>query len=192
LLTTVRFVCILIHIFDVFHTQRFDDDREEANRHLHQQLKEHQAALQKQDASHQEELNRTKMEHQQAQLQLNSEKDRFRALEVEKLVAEKRQESQTAKLVALERRLKESTNLMTTTAAICSTQQHTTENTSTNNCNRKEDVGVHDFQSSNEKHSPTEVGAFVIPRLDGKEYPRMLSMKKQCSTTMKKKVLPTF
>jgi len=90
---------------------------EEANRHLHNQLQKSQAALRKQEVSYEEELNRTKSLHRETQLQLNIEEERFQNVKLEKLAIEKLQESQAAKIFALERRLKESTNLMAATAS---------------------------------------------------------------------------
>lgn len=163
-----------LHYFILF-------DREEANRHLHEQLQKHHAALRKKEASHQDELNRTKNDHQETQLELNNKKEMFRTLKLEKLAAEKRQESQAAKIFALERRLKESINLMTTTMAIPSTPRHPKVIDSTIGSAAKEGGGTNDFQSSNRKHPPKLVGDFVIPRLDGKKNPRIPSTTKKCA-----------
>ena len=147
-----------------------NDDREEANRHLHQQLQKHQATLRSQEASHQDELNRINKDHQETQLQLSSQKDIFRALKLEKLAAEKRQESQAAKIFALERRLKESTNLMTTTMSLPSDPQHQNVVHPAKDSSMKEGSMSSDLDSCNQKHSSKLMDdTFTIPRLDGKE-----------------------
>ena len=166
-----------LHISLCFKIYNNDDYREEANRYLHQQLQKHQTTLRRQEASHQDELSRTKKDHQDTQIQLNNQKNKFRTLKMEKLATEKRQESQTAKICALERRLKESTNLMTTTVGI--------PFDSTNSSVEKEDGDTHDLEYSNRKHSSRLDSAFVIPRLDGKENQRMSSTTKKCSICSK-------
>ena len=160
-------------------------DREEANRHLHQQLQKHHAALRKQEASHQAELNRTKNDHQETQLELNNKKESFRTLKLEKLAAEKRQESQAVKIFALERRLKESINLMTTTIDIPSTPRHPKVMDATTGNAATGDGGTNDIQSINRKHPSKLAGDFVIPRLDGKENPRTPSTTKKCAICSK-------
>lgn len=156
-----------------------NDDREEANRHLHQQLQKHQATLRSQEASHQDELNRINKDHQETQLQLSNQKDIFRALKLEKLAAEKRQESQAAKIFALERRLKESTNLMTTTMSLPSNPQHENVGHPPKDSSMKEGSRNSDLDSNNQRRSSKLMDdAFAIPRLHGKEDGEIKAAKK--------------
>lgn len=146
------------------------NDSEEANQHLHQQLQKHQATLRKQEASHQDELNFAKKEHQEMQLQLDNEKEKYRTLKLEKLAADKRQEAQAAKIFALERRLKDSTNLMTTSVAVSSKSGVSNANCSTESYDTKGDYNRDFLENATEQHHPSKtIGAFAVPRLDGIE-----------------------
>ena len=141
--------------------------------------------LRKQEASHQEELTRTQKDHQSTQLQLNSQKDLFQNLKLEKLAADKRQESQAAKICALERRLQESTNLMATTVTFPSTPKNPNTIGTTNSSADKSGGSTGDFEGSNHQHSSDTGGAFAIPRLGGKENPGIISTTKKCSICLK-------
>uniref|UniRef100_A0A7S4AA35 Uncharacterized protein n=1 Tax=Pseudo-nitzschia australis TaxID=44445 RepID=A0A7S4AA35_9STRA len=136
--------------------------------------------LRKHKASHQEELTRTQKDHQEVKILLNKQKELFQNLKLEKLAADKRQESQAAKIFALERRLKESTNLMETSVAFPSTPQHhnTDAGTSTGSVNNTKD--------SNHQHSFDGGNAYTIPRLGGsKEKSGIVSTAKKCAICFK-------
>lgn len=178
--------CVLHSAFDVI----FDililiknNNRNEANQHLHQQLQKNQASSQKQEASLDEALNRAKKEHQETKLQLRNHREEFRHLKLQKLAADKRQESQAAKIFALERRLKEVTNLMTTTVSVPSTPQHPYGKNSGNDSFAK-GGGTQDFDSTNRKHTSKAIDEFAIPRL-GEENPRITYKSKHCSICLK-------
>lgn len=140
-------------------TPLIDNTREEANQHLHEQLQEHQSTLRKQNESHQEELARIQKDHRATQSELNQQKEIFQKLKLEKLAVDKRQESQAAKIFALERRLKESTDLMETYP---SRPKHP-----------QSDLGmdVHESNGANGNmtppHSSNTGSSFAIPRLSG-------------------------
>ena len=153
-----------------------DRYREEANLHLHQQLQQQQEAMRKQEASHQEELNLTQNNHQEIKYELNNQNDRFRILKMEKLALEKRYESLVKRHESLSVRLKESTNLMSTTVAI-----PYTSHPSINDRNKKECIGNQNIQGTNREQSPKIVDNFTL----GSSNPRSESMTKKCSICSK-------
>mmetsp|Transcript_23430 Transcript_23430/g.49884 ORF Transcript_23430/g.49884 Transcript_23430/m.49884 type:complete len:351 (-) Transcript_23430:174-1226(-) len=148
---------------------------EEANQNLHLQAQENQALLQKQEISHQEEITRAEKEHHEKKLQLNSQKYKFRNLKVEKLAADKRQESLAAKIFALERRLKELTNLMPATVAIPTTNS----DSMARNSLRKDTDSIGNFECSNRGSSKTN-DIDAIPRLGSEENKGILNATKKC------------
>eukprot|EP00536_Pseudo-nitzschia_multiseries_P001382 jgi/Psemu1/3257/gm1.3257_g len=141
------------------------DRMEEANQHLHQQLQEHQSTIRKAKTSHQEELTRTQKDFQEIQIQLNKEKELFQNLKMEKLAADKRQESQAAKIFALERRLKQSTNLMETNVTFTSVTQNDNTMASTNTSADVLDDATEDVENSIRQYSSSARNRFSIPRL---------------------------
>ncbi len=162
-------------------------DSEEANQHLHQQLQKYQATSRKQEASNQDELNFAKKEHQAMKLQLSNQKEKYRSLKLEKLAADKRQEGQAAKIFALERRLKDSTNLMTTAAPISSQSRGELDVNSSTDCSNTEEDSSRDVAGNmKEQHCPSKtIGAFAVPRLGGVEKPQFPGAVKKCSICFK-------
>ena len=160
-----------------------NNNRNQANQHLHQQLQKNQASSLKQEASLEEALNRAKKEHQETKLQLRNHREEFRTLKLKKLAADKRQESQAAKIFALERRLKEATNLMTTTVSVPSTPQHPNGKNSGNGSITK-GGGTQDIDNTSRKHMSKPIDGFTIPCL-GEENSRITFKAKHCSICLK-------
>ena len=163
------------------------NDSEEANQHLHQQLQKYQGTSRKQEASHQDELNFAKKDHQEMQLELSEQKEKYRSLKLEKLAADKRQESQAAKIFALERRLKDSTNLMTAAAPISSRSIGALDANSSTACTSTEENRSRDvLENTKEQRDPSKtLGAFAVPRLGAVEKSEFQGAVKKCSICLK-------
>lgn len=169
-------------IFEIWIRNK-NTNRNEANQHLHQQLQKNQASSQKQEVSLEEALNRAKKEHQETKLQLRNQREEFRTLKLQKLAADKRQESQAAKIFALERRLKEATNLITTAVSVPSTSQHPNGKNSGNDSITK-GGGTQDFDNTSRKHTSKAIDGFAIPHL-GEDNSRTTYKAKHCSICLK-------
>jgi hypothetical protein len=130
------------------------DRMEEANQELHRQLQVQQQLLRTERESHQQALAQIQKDHQTTQHKLSAERDLVQSLKVEKQAADKKVSQLLSKLANLERRLKDTTNLMSAATHVGDTSAVMTSQTAS-------DV---DKQSTN-----LVAAQYVIPRLGGEK-----------------------